>query len=532
MDYVELARQKALQYGLDPDLFIRQIQAESAFRPDAVSSAGAIGLGQLMPATARELGVDPSNPAQNLDGAARYMRQQLDTFGNYPMALAAYNAGPSRVQKAGGIPNITETQNYVSKIMGAGGSAMNANTNILGAAQAAEEEYKKEQAGKPLFQRDSFKDIAGDLAVAFNSMRLKPDDNIVRAVESIRTQRTEAKARNKTLEMMTKIGRDDLAAAVQSGALTAKEAYGQMLSDAAELRKAQAKGGTTALIRNALAAGLQPNTPEFRQFIVSGGDIYNQETQLLANLPKPEKGMRYQFDRDETGRITNYRLVPIAGSSADVERKEVETAAKAREEDQLQKDYTFFGAGSRVIDAIDNDPTLIPKTGIIAGMVADTVFGQKQRDVAEDLAIMESQMQFETLADLKRQSPTGASGLGQLTDAERRALGKIEQNFSNLQGEDAVKRTIRSATLMRTYMKNGIKDTETGKYRNATEQELEMMVQGINPFGAGSGAMLEGLPRGIFATSGSAQGGVAPATTSPTVTHRFNPETGKVEPVK
>lgn len=259
MDYVELARQKALQYGLDPDLFVRQIQAESAFRPNAVSSAGAIGLGQLMPATARELGVDPSNPAQNLDGAARYMKQQLDTFGNYPMALAAYNAGPSRVQKAGGIPNITETQNYVSKIMGAGGSAMNANTNILGAAQAAEEEYKKEQASKPLFQRDSFKDIAGDLAVAFNSMRLKPDDNIVRAVESIRTQRTEAKARNKTLEMMTKIGRDDLAAAVQSGALTAKEAYGQMLSDAAKVRDRQASmvdAMTLEAFKTSLAAGV------------------------------------------------------------------------------------------------------------------------------------------------------------------------------------------------------------------------------------------------------------------------------------
>lgn len=525
MDYVELARQKALQYGLDPDLFVRQIQAESAFRPDAVSSAGAIGLGQLMPATARDLGVDPNDPNQNLDGAARYMKQQLDAFGSYPLALAAYNAGPTRVRNAGGIPNITETQNYVSKIMGAGGSAMNANVNIANAAQAAQKKYEEEQAAKPLFQRDSFKDMAGDMAVVFNSMRLKPDDNIVRAVDNIRTQRTEGKARNMTMEMMTKIGRDDLAAAVQSGALTAKEAYGQMLSDAAEIRKAQS-GGTTALIRNALAAGLKPNTPEFRQFIVSGGDIYNQETQLLANLPKPEKGMRYQFDRDETGRITNYRLVPIAGSQADVERKEIETAAKAREEDQLQKDYTFFGAGRRVIDAIDNDPTLIPKTGIIAGMVADTVFGQKQKDVAEDLAIMESQMQFETLADLKRQSPTGASGLGQLTDAERRALGKIEQNFSNLQGEDAVKRTIRSATLMRTYMKNGIKDVETGKYRNATEQELEMMVQGVNPFGAGSGAVLEGLPQGIFAAGGSA------TTTSPAVTHIFNPQTGKVEPVK
>jgi hypothetical protein len=125
MDYRQLAYQTAQKYGIDPDLFVRQIQAESAFRPDAVSSAGAIGLGQLMPATAKELGVDPNDPVQNLEGAARYMKQQLDRFGDPALALAAYNAGPSRVAKANGIPNITETQNYVAKILGGkGGAAM------------------------------------------------------------------------------------------------------------------------------------------------------------------------------------------------------------------------------------------------------------------------------------------------------------------------------------------------------------------------------------------------------------------------
>ena len=118
MDYRQLAYQKAVKYGLNPDLFVRQIEAESAFNPNAVSPAGAIGLGQLMPATARELGVDPSDPDQNLEGAARYMRQQMDRFGRPDLALAAYNAGPSRVAKLGRVPNITETQNYVAKIMG------------------------------------------------------------------------------------------------------------------------------------------------------------------------------------------------------------------------------------------------------------------------------------------------------------------------------------------------------------------------------------------------------------------------------
>lgn len=415
MDYVELARQKALQYGLDPDLFVRQIQAESAFRPDAVSSAGAIGLGQLMPATARDLGVDPNDPSQNLDGAARYMRQQLDAFGSYPLALAAYNAGPTRVQNAGGIPNITETQNYVSKIMGAGGSAMNANVNIANAAQAAQKQYEEEQAAKPLFQRDSFKDIAGDMAVVFNSMRLKPDDNIVRAVDNIRTQRTEGKARNLTMEMMTKIGRDDLAAAVQSGALTAKEAYGQMLKDASDIRKEQAKGGTTALIRNALAAGLKPNTPEFRQFIVSGGDIYNQETQLLANLPKPEKGMRYQFDKDETGRITNYRLVPIEGSQAEVERKEIE-----------QKEAKKAGTKTTMTDTILNeaqkarDLTSNWSTGF-GSFLLQGLPRTDARQLVGHVEALKAQATIETLNAMRQESPTGGA-LGNVTERENTML--------------------------------------------------------------------------------------------------------------
>jgi hypothetical protein len=110
-------------YGIPRDLFFRQIKQESGFRPEVWdgrvrSSAGAIGAGQLMPGTAAELGVDPYDVEQNLMGAARYLRQQLDTFGDPALALAAYNAGPGRVRQAGGVPNIEETQNYVRTILG------------------------------------------------------------------------------------------------------------------------------------------------------------------------------------------------------------------------------------------------------------------------------------------------------------------------------------------------------------------------------------------------------------------------------
>lgn len=109
---------KAQKYGLDPKLLAGLIRQESNFNPYAVSHCGAMGLGQLMPETARGLGVvDPFNASQNLDGAAKYLRQMLDKFGgSTEKALAAYNAGPGAVQKYGGIPPYSETQNYVRSI--------------------------------------------------------------------------------------------------------------------------------------------------------------------------------------------------------------------------------------------------------------------------------------------------------------------------------------------------------------------------------------------------------------------------------
>lgn len=98
-------------------LFRANIEIESAYRQSAVSSAGAIGLGQLMPATARDLGVDPLDPLQNLDGSARYLAMMLELFGDPRLALAAYNAGPDAVRQYNGIPPYRETQNHVARVM-------------------------------------------------------------------------------------------------------------------------------------------------------------------------------------------------------------------------------------------------------------------------------------------------------------------------------------------------------------------------------------------------------------------------------
>ena len=114
----EIVAQAAARYDVDPDLIHAVIQAESDYDPLCLSRAGAIGLMQLMPGTADGLDVsDPWDPAQNVDGGTRYLRQQLDSFGDLRLALAAYNAGPGAVRRYGGVPPYSETQTYVERVL-------------------------------------------------------------------------------------------------------------------------------------------------------------------------------------------------------------------------------------------------------------------------------------------------------------------------------------------------------------------------------------------------------------------------------
>ena len=114
-----LVGEAAQREGLSADLLRSVMKQESAFRPCAVSSKGAMGLMQLMPATAETFGIqDPFDPASNLDAGARFLKQLLGKYGgDVPKALGAYNAGPSRVDAAGAVPAIPETMDYVHQIL-------------------------------------------------------------------------------------------------------------------------------------------------------------------------------------------------------------------------------------------------------------------------------------------------------------------------------------------------------------------------------------------------------------------------------
>lgn len=121
-NYRRIARRKARKYNINPRYFVRQIDAESGFNPNAVSPAGARGIAQIMPATAQGWGVNPDRPKAALDAAAKNMAGYLKSYkGDWRKALAAYNAGPGAVAQYGGVPPYAETQAYVKKIL-AGGS--------------------------------------------------------------------------------------------------------------------------------------------------------------------------------------------------------------------------------------------------------------------------------------------------------------------------------------------------------------------------------------------------------------------------
>ena len=245
-------------------MFVRLIQQESSFRPNVVSPKGAIGLGQLMPATAQELGVDPRDPLQNLEGAAKYFSQQLKRFGSPELALAAYNAGPTRVARLGRVPNIAETQNYVKTILGEGQTTMatpmdrareeELRMQMLASGTAPQaapraplsalRQDRPQAAAAPQQRRGGLGGImdylgkqspttgmtrAEQFAAALDPL-IMPEMRAGEAIRARGAQRQATATKNKTVEYLRRMGYNDYAQAVESGAIGSKEIMNALIS--------------------------------------------------------------------------------------------------------------------------------------------------------------------------------------------------------------------------------------------------------------------------------------------------------------
>ncbi len=312
MDYRQAAIDAARKYGIDPDMFVRLIQQESSFRPNVVSPKGAIGLGQLMPATAQELGVDPRDPLQNLEGAAKYLSQQLKRFGDPSLALAAYNAGPTRVAKLGRVPNIAETQNYVKTILGEGQTTMATPMD-----RAREEELRQQMlatgmaprtapraplsalrqdrpqaAAAPQQRRGGLGGImdylgkqspttgmtrAEQFAAALDPL-IMPEMRAGEAIRARGAQRQAAATKNKTVEYLRRMGYDDYAQAVESGAIGAKDIMNALVSKSMETPKGKGQIVSAEQLRkmypNAeIAEGLYNLKPDGTANKIGGGPM-------------------------------------------------------------------------------------------------------------------------------------------------------------------------------------------------------------------------------------------------------------------
>lgn len=172
-DYVRLARHFAVAHGINPDFFVRQIRQESGFNPNARSPAGAIGIAQIMPATAKGWGVDPTNPVAALNAAAAAMGKYVRQFGSYRDALVAYNAGPGAVGK----PLPAETQNYIKVILGGGSGGGGGGTSIPGFSGTLQTANVSQQN---VFNKAAFQDEQRKYALAQLLQRDRPQSSLLK----------------------------------------------------------------------------------------------------------------------------------------------------------------------------------------------------------------------------------------------------------------------------------------------------------------------------------------------------------------
>ena len=437
-------------------MFLRLIQQESSFRPDVVSPKGAVGLGQLMPATAKELGVDPTDPMQNLEGSAKYLSQQLKRFGSPELALAAYNAGPTRVAKLGRVPNIAETQNYVKKILGEGQNTMatpmdrrreeELRQQMLATGMAprtapraplsALRQDRPQAAAAPQQRRGGLGGIMDYLGKQSPTTGLSRAEQFaaaldplimpqMRAGEAIRArgaQRMKRQSANKTVEYLRKNGYPEIAAMVEQNPAIASNVMSALLS------KRLSPAETTGSMQNyefLISQGL-PKDQAIERAFGKGGSTFNLG-------PKTQISGDYVIVEDPTAEA-GVRFIPIKGSKADkeaaaaVERQVVTQQQAAQKEAVISKSVDFL------VEKIDAGGLFnLPEAGIVGNVLGTLGINQDAVDFKNELASIQANVAFDRLQQMREASKTGGA-LGAVSEREldllMAAYGNIKQSTS------------------------------------------------------------------------------------------------------
>ena len=292
----QIAREAAAQYNLPVNVFLRLINQESGYKVDATSPKGAYGPAQLMPDTAAELGVNREDPRENIFGGAKYLRQQLDRFGEMPLALAAYNAGPTRVARLGRIPNIPETQNYIKAILGStDGQPLSAMRNdaMVGNMQTPPifPQQQQKQGLQGLLQRfmqpNETTGLTGpeNFAQALDALIL-PEARMGEQIRARGAQRLAQGSRNETIKQLERMAKDgdplatELLAAVRSRAISPADAYKTLLS-----KKYDMSG-------DKIRSSVKFQNGAYYVITDKGRKVYNKEGILVPDGPQAAEVLR------------------------------------------------------------------------------------------------------------------------------------------------------------------------------------------------------------------------------------------------
>lgn len=428
VDYRAAAVELAQKYGLDPNLFVRQIQQESGFNPEARSPAGALGLAQLMPGTALDMGVMRIDPMQNLEGGAKYMRMLLDRYkGNYQLALAAYNAGMGNVDKHGGIPPFQETQSYVSRILGTQPMATQFGNTQQGGPAVDQYAQPPQQKGILSYLTDPEK--RAKLGLVLSSLASTPNAGVQQMLTNKIAGFEEARTQNKTAQWLVSKGRSDLAEAVAGGMLSPKDAVTAAMQapeekgrvvDAAALRL-QYPG---AIIEE----GLYSIKPDGTISKVGGGgtNINMPGTPAIGTIPPG-----YEVIKDASGNNV-LRLIPGGPAATEaglVANQNASLAAAA-------------GDSLSLIDSVLGDPNLGAVTGMIQGRMPPVTQGGT--DLVAKIDQMQGQAFLQAFQSLK--------GGGAITEREGQAALNAVARLQRVQSEEAFKASLQE---LRTIIERG-----------------------------------------------------------------------------